>query len=147
MLKAYESLNEFERKDDKSFFKWLCGIARNRILHLARQRLRSRELFIERDVAGQERSVSTGLRREERFDRLQAALAKLRPEHRQVVILARIEGLSLKEIGGLMERTPKAVSKLLRRALESLRTHFGDTQSLTLPYRNLSEKASDSEQQ
>jgi hypothetical protein len=36
-----------------------------------------------------------------------------------------------------MNRTPKAVSKLLRKALEKLKENFGDTESLSLPDRTL----------
>ena len=36
MLTAWQSLSDFEPKDEGSFLRWLCGIAQNRILHLAR---------------------------------------------------------------------------------------------------------------
>lgn len=75
------------------------------------------------------------LRRHERFDRLEAAVKKLTPEYRQVVLLSRIEGLSAKEIADRMNRSPNAVRHLIVRALRELRAHFGDTESLHLPDR------------
>ncbi len=140
MLTAYRSLSEFEPKDQRSFLRWLCGIAQNRILHLARHHFRNREFSIEREIVATAGSPSGSLRREERFDRLEAALEKLSPEYRQVIILARIDGLPLKDISERMNRTPKAVSKLLRRALENLKSHFGDTESFSLPHRTFSER-------
>jgi len=132
---AFQSLSDFEPEDANSFFRWLCGIAQNRILHMARRHLRNRELSLEREIEARESSPSKMIRREERFNRLEAALEELSPDHRQVIILARIEGLPLKEIGSRMNRTPKAVSKLLRKALENLKAKFGDTESLSLPDR------------
>ena len=74
-----------------------------------------------------------GLRRKERFDRLQEALKKLSPDHRQVILLARIEGLPMAQIAERMNRSPKAVHQLLWRALQNLRTTFGETESFRLP--------------
>jgi RNA polymerase sigma-70 factor (ECF subfamily) len=78
------------------------------------------------------------LRREERLQRLEAALRELSPEHREVIVLSRIENLPLAEVAERMERTPVAVSGLLLRALRKLRAAFGETESFALPARGLS---------
>ena len=77
-------------------------------------------------------SPSRSLRRRERLDRLQAALDALSPDHRQVIVLARLKGLRMTEIAERMERSPNAVALLLARALAKLRESFGDTESLPL---------------
>ncbi|HAK96178.1 MAG TPA: hypothetical protein DCM87_14590, partial [Planctomycetes bacterium] len=82
-------------------------------------------------------SPSRAARREERFDRLEGALARLPEEHRQVIRLARIEGLPIAEIAVRMNRSAAAVSMLLSRALKRLREGFGDTESMSLPDRML----------
>ena len=60
-------------------------------------------------------SASKAAVRNERFDRLEKALEQLSDEHRRVILLSRIDGLSMKEIAARMERSPDAVMKLLRR--------------------------------
>jgi RNA polymerase sigma factor (sigma-70 family) len=71
---------------------------------------------------------------------LQRALESLSPDHREVILLARVEGLSMKEIAERLHRSPNAVVQLLWRALKKLRDAFGETESLHLPPRRLSEK-------
>jgi len=80
------------------------------------------------------------LRREERFAQLQRALDGLGPEDREVILLARIQGLPLKEIATRMGRSHAAVAQLLSRALRKLKRSFGDTESLHLPDRSLEKK-------
>ena len=93
-----------------------------------------RELSLEGEVlAADGPSPLTLLGRKERFERLEEALAKLRPDHRDVVRLARIEGLTTHEIADRMERSPGAVKVLLFRALRELKKKFGETESLHLP--------------
>ena len=83
------------------------------------------------------------LRRNERFDRLQESIDNLSAEYREVIVLARIEGLRIKEIAQRMNRSPDAVKKLLRRGLKKLRDGFGETESLHLPDRSLKTEEAD----
>jgi len=78
------------------------------------------------------------MRRDERFERLQAALDSLSPDHREVITLARLKGLRGEEIAKRMNRSPNAVAQLLSHALKNLKEAFGDTESLHLPLRRLS---------
>ena len=77
------------------------------------------------------------LRRDERFDRFQRAFDALDPDSRQVIFLARIQGLPIKEVARRLERSPNATSILLYRALVKLKGFFGDTESFRLPRRSL----------
>ena len=56
----------------------------------------------------------------------------LSPDHRTVLRLSRMEGLSIKEIADQMDRSESAVKNLLQRAIKQLRQSFGDTESLNL---------------
>ena len=94
------------------------------------------ERFLECEPPGDEPSPSRSMRRGERFDRLEAALDNLSPDQRQVVELARLRGMPIKEIASRMQRSPDAVSHLLSRALKNLKETFGDTESLALPARS-----------
>ena len=93
----------------------------------------------EEDVSVKDPSQARLMRRDERFDRLQEAFRQLSPEYRQVISLARIEGLGLKDVAQRMGRSHAAARKLLCRALRSLKESFGDTESLHLPARHLEE--------
>ena len=64
----------------------------------------------------------------------------LSDDHRQVIILARIEGLKMSEIAERMNRSPGAVRILLFRAMQELKKKFGNTESLHLPERSLEQK-------
>jgi RNA polymerase sigma-70 factor (ECF subfamily) len=138
-LRAFLSIHTFEWRGEKSFLRWLCAIAENVVRDLARAR-RVEELPLRREVPGAISSPSKGPRREERFHRLLRAYEKLDPDHREVIRLARLEGLTVKEISERMGRSSSAVRHLLLRALRELREFFGgETESVHLPEWRLSE--------
>ena len=134
-LRAFRSIDRFVWRSEDSFFQWLSGIARN-VVREACARLRGAD---ERRAEGDEEpaagapSLSQGLRRGERLERLQKALDQLPPSYRQVLRSVVVEGLPLVEIARRLGKTPNAVSLLLLRANRKLRASFGDTQSLHLP--------------
>ncbi len=134
---AFKSIQRLEWKGEKAFDRWLCAIARHVILKASSSRSRHHHLELDRDVSHKGPSASKAAVRNERFDRLEKALEQLSDEHRRVILLSRIDGLSMKEIAARMERSPDAVMKLLRRALKNLKDTFGDTESLGLPARAL----------
>ena len=71
--------------------------------------------------------------RAQRPERLERAVSELSPDHREVIRLARFEGLKVAEIAKRMERSPGAIHQLLARAMDQLKHGFGDTASLSLP--------------
>ncbi len=142
-VRAFQSIENFRWQGETSFLKWLKSIAEHAILETARRNRQGRVYYLDRNSHDEETSPSRGLRREERFDRFQDALDALSPEHRQVILLSRIQGLRTKEIAKRMNRSPKAVECLLSRARKSLKDAFGDTESLHLPPRRLNEQESE----
>ena len=136
LLRAFRSMGSFRPEGPDSLLRWMGGIAQHVIVDLARKRSEV-QVGLEGEFPGGGLSASQRLRRLERFDRLREALEGLSPDHRQVILLARIEGLPIKEIAGRMGRSPKAVTQLLMRALKNLRESFGDTESLHLPRESL----------
>ncbi len=136
--KALRTLPTFEWQGEGSFLRWLRGIATNEILRLAkRERYRDFIAIEPSEISGDDTSPSRGARRVERFDRLERALESLSPDHREVIVLARIKGLRLAEVAERTGRTPNAVAQLLGRALANLKEAFGDTESLSLPAQSL----------
>jgi len=148
LLKAFTSLRRAEWRGRKSFFRWMAEIAEHVMGQVARRRFISKKrgaglARAPRSLLNGDSSDSTPvspgpspievLRRSERFERLEKALAILSDEHRQVILLARIEELPIKKIAEKMNRSPDAVSMLLHRALRRLREVFGNTDSFLLP--------------
>ncbi len=132
LLKAVESISSFEYKGEGSFLSWLRGIADKLLLYWARREKRY-EGLIEGETAGSGVSPSVGLRREERFDRLERALETLSEEERQTLLLARVEGLPTKIIAERLGRAPEAIRQSLWRSLQKLRRAMGETDSFSLP--------------
>ena len=77
------------------------------------------------------------MRRRERFERLETALSKLKPEYRDALRMSRLAGLPIKEIAKRMNKTEDSVSHLLARGTMELKKLFGETESLHLPDRAL----------
>ncbi len=136
-VRAFQSIDRFEWQGEDSFYLWLSGIVRNVIFKAAKKPRKGRILQLPEQVAGNHPSPSKAMQRDERFDRLEKALANVSAEYREVLRLARLEGLKIKEVAVRMNRSENAVRHLLARAVIELRKSFGDTESLRLPDRAL----------
>ena len=134
-LRAFQAIASFTWQDDDSFIKWLTRIATNYLREVARREKRRVIVPLENEIPSKGVTESRAHRREERFDRFQAALDRLSPDHREVILLARVERLPVKEVARRMGRTATATSQLLWRAMQNLKDEFGDTESLNLPDR------------
>jgi RNA polymerase sigma-70 factor, ECF subfamily len=128
-LRAFQSMERFQGRDGDDFVSWLVGIARHVIQKQSRRSSREQPLRIEDDPPASDTTPSTSLRRRERRRRFDAAIAGLKPEYREVLQLARLEGLKVKEIATRMHRTEFSVKHLIARALRELRASFGETES------------------
>jgi RNA polymerase sigma-70 factor (ECF subfamily) len=64
--------------------------------------------------------------REERHERLKAALAALPPRDREVLVMRHLEQLSTGEIAAMLEISESAVKSRLLRALVRMRDQMGD---------------------
>ena len=140
--RAFKSLRSFSWRGDDSFLHWLNRIAVNRINETARRANRSLIIPLVGDVPGTGPTQSSAMRRQERFDRLQEALQALSPDHRRVILLARVERLPIKEVAARIQRSPEATTQLLWRAMQNLRSQFGETDSMHLPHRVFERKDS-----
>ena len=132
LVRALRSMQRFEWRGDGSFRRWLESVAIHVTLDAVRHQGRRTVLRIDRDLPGDGASPSKGIRRQERLDRLEASMKSLSPDHRTVLRLARMDGLSIKDTAKQMGRSESAVHNLLLRATKQLRKSFGDTESLNL---------------
>jgi RNA polymerase sigma-70 factor (ECF subfamily) len=130
VLKAVQRLETFQGDGTASLVGWLARIAENEIRDQAdyhgRQR---RDAF--RDVpledapelarlASQVRSQTSRIALGERGLRLERALESLSSDHREVVVLRKIEELSFEQVSQRLGRSPDACRMLLARAMAAL---------------------------
>lgn len=142
LIAAVTSLKDFRDYDDGDFMRWLVKIAENRIrdhvdhIHAAKRDIR-RQVRLEDDSKNESSSgkpyhsvpivtttPSVMLARREELDRLEKAMDRLTDDYREVLLLARIEGIPHEQIAERMERSPAAVAKLLSRAIVALAIEF-----------------------
>ena len=100
---------------------WLMQVARNRLLDVLRRQARYEgklRLVGDRDEAADEPAVVVGRLR------MTAALEELRVEHRVVLMLHYVDGLTVNALADELGRTPKAVEALLTRARRALRSEL-----------------------
>lgn len=135
---ATRKLDRYWRDRPMAFYPWLRRLAWERLakLHrrhvLAKRRSVIREerqmwlpdqsaMQLARRIAGSTSGPSAHLRRNELRDHVRAALAKLRPADREILVLRHLEGLSAKEISAVLEKSESAINTRHVRALLRLR--------------------------
>jgi RNA polymerase sigma-70 factor, ECF subfamily len=120
-LQAYTHLAQL--RDAGSLSVWLYRIARNAVLATLRRHRGWEELTTEPaaaddcDVAG-DFSVADA-------ERIHAALARLRPEHREVLVLRFIENMSYEEIAAIVGCPVGTVRSRIHYAKQAVRPEVG----------------------
>ena len=137
LICALKDLGDFTYRDEGDFLRWLTKIAENRLrdnidkLHADKRDIRKEIRLKDReqtDIGAFEGTVgpikattpSVIMSRKEDLDKLERAIDKLRPEYREVIILAKIEELSYQQIGDRLGKSIGAVKMLVSRAMMAL---------------------------
>lgn len=134
-IKAFRSIRLF--KGESSFFTWLYRIAINASLtHLKRSRMRRFFSFENLDEELAQSEIVEALTDKTNSDKptiikelqekLNEALQRLSPNHRTVVVLFEIEGLSHQEIATIMECSEGTVRSRLHYAKQQLQSYLQD---------------------
>jgi RNA polymerase sigma-70 factor (ECF subfamily) len=141
LFEAVKDLGDFCYSNDGDFLRWLSSIVENTIrdnvdrMHAAKRDVR-RQISLDHmathashpgldahiPVASTTPSVVLSLR--EDLDRLERAMDRLKPQYREVLVLAKIEGLSCKEIAARQNKNPAAVAMSLSRAIVAVTNLF-----------------------
>lgn len=131
MLRAFRDLDRFTYESPGSFLRWLSAIADHVIVDRIRYRERGRRNGEEvpfrsaSNPMGPEpadsRTPSRLFAQSEAIERLLEQLAALPDDYREVILMARIEGLTTEEIAERTGKSRAAVSLLLHRAVKRLR--------------------------
>lgn len=131
-LAASRQFDKFTYRDPGSFMRWISRIADHVTVDAARYHSRQKRRPAELVQLGTE-SNPHGVRaidsvtpsrifaRKERLRQVLERLDELPEDYRQVILLAKIEGLSTVEIAGRMGKSRENVAVLLHRAIRRLR--------------------------
>jgi RNA polymerase sigma-70 factor, ECF subfamily len=120
-LRAFNRLDRF--RGEGVFRSWLLQIAHNAALTaIGRRHPEPVEEIEQLDTEPREaeRSPASRLESSERRGRLEGKIRLLRPEHRAVLVLRDVEGLSYEEVGRVTEMPIGSVKGRLHRAREEL---------------------------
>ena len=131
LLRAFRDIHRFSYQSPGSFLRWLSAIADHTIVDRVRYQGRERRAGDEvpfrsaSNPAGPEpadsRTPSRLFAQQEAVERLLGRLAALPEEHRKVILMAKIEGLSTAEIAQQLGKSRQAVALLVYRAVKRFR--------------------------
>jgi RNA polymerase sigma-70 factor, ECF subfamily len=107
---------------------WLVTLARRKVARILRDHVgtasrdprREHSMKTDIPIADRRSGPVTAADRKDRLELLEQAMTRLSDDHREVILLTRIEGLSASEVGERMSRSENAVHLLLSRALKRL---------------------------
>ena len=122
-LSVFRHLKNFEGR--ARFSTWITTIAMNRCRNALRSASRTRTIALETDPpapGGANPESETGAREIRRH--LERALAQISPEHREVVVLRDIEGLSCQAVAEILGVETGTVKSRLHRARQALRARL-----------------------
>ena len=141
LLSALGGIGDFTYKNEGDFLRWLSRIAQNALrdnldkLHAAKRDIRKEVRldnyrpttgvgFVGTPGAIEATTPSVIMSKKEDLDKLEKAIDELKPEYREVIVLTKIEGLSYREIGNRLCKSPDAVRMLVPSAMAELTTVF-----------------------
>jgi RNA polymerase sigma-70 factor (ECF subfamily) len=128
LLKSFQRLEQFEGGDGASLMGWLVRIAENEIRDQVDFQHRQRRDVaaavpldeISQHVPAAARSALSEAVLNEQADYLTRALEGLDSDHREVIVLRKLEELSFKEVASRLGRSEDACRMLLARAMVAL---------------------------
>lgn len=141
LMCAFRDFEDFTYTGEGDLLRWLGQIAENRIRDNL-DKLRADKRDIRKEIPLQDNAATSNddrarvpeparnttpsviLSKKEELDKLEKAIDKLKPEYKEVIIWAKIDGLSYKEIGSRLGKSADAAGHLLLRAMVSLTDTF-----------------------
>jgi RNA polymerase sigma-70 factor (ECF subfamily) len=128
LLKSFQRLAQFEGGNGATLMGWLVRIAENEIRDQVDFQHRQRRDVAAVvplddgaiDIGAGVRSALSAAILSEQAERLGAALEALEPDHREVIVLRKLEELSFKDVAARMGRSEDACRMLLARAMVAL---------------------------
>ena len=141
LVSTLEGLRNFTYKNEGDFLRWLSTIAENRLrdnldkLHADKRDIRKEVQLgpygpttsseaISAPEPIQATTPSVILSNKEDISKLEDAIDQLKPEYRDAIILAKLDGLSYKEMAERLGKSNEAARKLVSRAMAALTSVF-----------------------
>ena len=135
-VKAFENLDKF--KAESSFYTWLYRIVVNRAIDFRRRERRHPTVGLEEWAGGGGEAYEEILKEERLTDpyqetqarevgaRVSEAINELTPDHKAVILLREVEGLSYEEISRVMQCSKGTVMSRLHYARKKLQKRLKD---------------------
>ena len=141
LVSALGGLKDFTYKNEGDFLRWLARITQNQ-LRDNMDKLYTNKRDIRKEVRLENYGPTTGggfagnpgpiaattpsviMSKKEDLDKLEKAIDQLKPDYKEVIVLAKIDGLSYKEIADKLGKTIDSVAHLLSRAMLALTDAF-----------------------
>ena len=141
LIHVLSGLDDFTYKNEGDFVRWLSKIVENSLRdNLDKLHAGKRDIRREVPLGGYRPTTAGGffgtpglieattpsviMSRKEDLNKLEKAIDKLRPEYREVIVLAKIEELSYSQIGDRLGKSTGAVKMLVSRAIVALASAF-----------------------
>lgn len=131
IVKGFEQFGTFQGSSAEELARWLRQILLNHLANgrkffLREKRTIEREQAVDaRQPDGQQPSPSEEVRRREKRELVEAAIARLPENYRQVIRLRHSENLSFGEIAAIMRNSEDGAQKLWMRAVQALQQQLG----------------------
>jgi RNA polymerase sigma-70 factor (ECF subfamily) len=142
LAEAAAHLDRYLRERPLPFYPWLRRLAQRRLIDLHRRHVQARRRSVTREVGppglpdhsalalaarlfARSSSPSAGLQRQERRERVRAALAALPEQDREVLVLRILEALPTRETAAVLGISEVAVRSRQVRALDRLKGLLG----------------------
>jgi RNA polymerase sigma-70 factor (ECF subfamily) len=141
LISALGGLKDFTYKNEGDFLRWLARITQNQLRDNL-DKIYTDKRDIRKEVRLENYGPTTGrgfvgnpdpiaattpsviMSKKEDLDKLERAIDQLKPDYREVIVLAKVEGLSYKEIADKLGKTIDSVGHLLSRAMLALTETF-----------------------
>jgi len=141
LVSALGGLKDFSYQNEGDFLRWLARITQNELRDNL-DKLYTDKRDIRKEVRPEDYGPTTGsgfvgnpgpiqattpsviLSKKEDLNKLEKAMDQLKPDYREVIVLAKIEGLSYKEIADKLGKSIDSVGHLLSRAMVALTEIF-----------------------
>ena len=141
LISALNGLKDFTYKNEGDFLRWLARITQNQLRDNL-DKIYTDKRDIRKEIRLEKYGQTTGsgfvgnpgpihattpsviMSKKEDLDKLEKAIDQLKPDYREVIVLAKIDGLSYKEIADKLGKTIDSVAHLLSRAMLALTETF-----------------------
>ncbi|GHO77437.1 RNA polymerase sigma factor [Ktedonobacter sp. SOSP1-85] len=126
-LAATDSEAQLALKSEQQQLAWLQRVARNKVIDRYRRQVRTtlQPLEADAEIADDDLTPEQYSERNETYERLFQAVARLPQAQQEIIHLRFVEGLRCTQIAQILDKSDAFVRTTISRALKRLRTYYG----------------------